>query len=94
MAIESPADIPGKFKCIAVLWPSFVTAAIATGVFFSAFNPKELFPFDMDVELSEIGYYSIGFFLFWLLTAVSGFGTLYYAISNCLNCTPGSKFKD
>jgi len=28
--------------------------------------------------------YTIGFFIFWLITAVSGIGTLYFAITNCL----------
>ena len=54
-----------------VLWLSFLMAGIATGCFFSVIDPFELqycvdFP-----EMSRTGAYSIGFFLFWLLTASS-----------------------
>ncbi len=71
-------------KCIAILWPSFLTAGVATGLFFSAFDPDDLFPFGADLEISRLGIYTIGFFLFWLITAVSGIGTLYFAITNCM----------
>lgn len=62
--------VPARFG--AVLWLSFLLAAVATGIFFSAIDPEELrfcvtFP-----EVSRIGAYTIGFFLFWLLTAASG----------------------
>ena len=67
---------------IAILWPSFLIAVVATGLFFSAFDPEFLFPFNSDAELSTLGVYSIGFFLFWLLTALSGFGTLYFSLTN------------
>lgn len=71
-------------KCIAILWPSFLTAIVATGVFFSAFDPDDLYPFDADPEISRLGIYTIGFLLFWLVAAVSGIGTLYFAITNCI----------
>ena len=76
--------IPGIQKCIAVLWPSFLTAGVATGLFFSAFAPDELTPFGVDPEISPLGIYTIGFFLFWLITAVAGIGTLYFAVTNCM----------
>lgn len=62
--------VPARFG--AVLWLSFLLAAVATGVFFSTIDPEELrfcvtFP-----EVSRTGAYTIGFFLFWLLTAASG----------------------
>jgi len=54
-----------------VLWLSFLMAGIATGCFFSVIDPFELrycvdFP-----EMSRTGAYSVGFFLFWLLTSSS-----------------------
>lgn len=62
--------MPARFG--AVLWLSFLLAAVATGIFFSAIDPEELrfcvsFP-----QVSRSGAYTIGFFLFWLLTAASG----------------------
>lgn len=77
-------QIPKIQKCIAVLWPSFLTAIVATGVFFSAFDPDDLFPFNADLQISRLGIYTIGFFLFWLITAIAGIGTLYFAITNCM----------
>ena len=62
--------VPARFG--AVLWLSFLLAAAATGLFFSLIDPDELkfcVPFP---EVSRLGAYTIGFFLFWLLTAASG----------------------
>jgi len=78
-----PEKIPGIQKAIAVLWPSFATAIVATGIFFSAFHPKDLVPFNLDIDVSPLAAYSIGFFLFWLLGIVSSYATMYFIISNC-----------
>ena len=54
-----------------ILWLSFLMAGIATGVFFSVIDPFEL---KHCVDFPEVGRtaaYSIGFFLFWLLTSIS-----------------------
>jgi len=82
--VMTEKPIPKVHKCIAVLWPSFLVAVAATGLFFSAFDPVDLFPFGEDTGISRLGVYTIGFFVFWLITAVSGIGTLYFAITNCL----------
>jgi len=58
-------------------------AIIASGVFFSAFNPRDLAPYNLDLEISPLAAYSIGFFLFWLLALLSSLGTMYFTISNC-----------
>jgi len=83
--------VPRTQKCIAVLWPSFMVAIIATGLFFSAFDPDDLYPFGEQTEVSRLGIYSIGFLLFWLVSAISGIGTLYFAITNCMRQNPGSR---
>ena len=77
-----PDQMPRSQQAISVLWPSFIVAIIACGVFFSAFNPRELVPFHLDIDISPIAAYSIGFFLFWLLAVLSSFGTLYFTNSN------------
>ena len=79
----TPDKIPPSQQAIAVLWPSFLTAIIVTGVFFSAFNPKDLVPFNLDIDISPLAAYSIGFFIFWMLAIASSLGTLYFTISNC-----------
>ena len=79
----TPDTIPRSQQAISVLWPSFIVAIIASGVFFSAFDPRDLIPFNLDIDISPVAAYSIGFLLFWLLASLSSFGTLYFTISNC-----------
>ena len=85
------AQVPKTQKCIAVLWPSFMVAIVATGLFFSAFDPDDLYPFGEQTDISRLGIYSIGFLVFWLISAVSGIGTLYFAITNCMRKNPGPR---
>ena len=82
MDVPITDKIPHTQQAISVLWPSFLIAIVATGVFFSAFNPRDLVPFNLDVDVSPLAAYSIGFFLFWVLAAISSYGTLYFIISN------------
>ena len=79
----TPAEIPRGQQAIALLWPSFISAIIASGVFFSAFNPKDLVPYDFDIDISPLAAYSTGFFIFWIIALISSYGTLYFTISNC-----------
>ena len=56
-----------------VLWVSFVASSVATMLFFATFDPlliNQAATFPM--ELSRTSSYSIGFFLFWILTASAG----------------------
>jgi hypothetical protein len=48
-----------------VLWPSFLTAGVATVAFFANVDPEGL-------RLA----YTVGFFMFWAVTATSSFITL------------------
>ncbi len=66
-------------QIISVLWPSFLTAGLATSLFFTAFDPRELLSQTRFAETSRLGAYSVGFFLFWALTASSCILTCYFA---------------
>ena len=77
-----PQKLPRAQLAIAVLWPSFAVAIAATGLFFSAFNPRDLIPFNLDIEVSPLAAYSIGFFFFWLLGILAGYGTVYFTLTN------------
>jgi uncharacterized membrane protein len=83
MDTPTPDRIPHIQQAIAVLWPAFIVAIVASGVFFSAFNPKDLIPFNLDIDISPLAAYSIGFLLFWIIAIASSLGTLYFTISNC-----------
>jgi len=67
---------------IAVLWPSFVLAAIATGLFFSTFDPEQLFPFGAPTRFSALAAYGAGFLAFWMFSATSIAVGLFFAIGN------------
>ncbi len=71
-------SLSGIQKTIIILWLSFVMAGIATGVFFSAIDPDALSACVTFPEVSRMGAYTIGFLLFWLLTAASSFITKYF----------------
>ena len=60
-----------------VLWPSFVVAGIAEGIFFTVIDPQELYLFGEAVYLSKIATYSIGFFGFWAVCASSSLMTCF-----------------
>ena len=75
--------MPRSQMAIAVFWPSFVVAIVATGLFFSAFHPRDLVPFNLDLDVSSLAVYSIGFFIFWLIGILCGCGTLYFTLVNC-----------
>ena len=65
-------------KLIEVLWPSFIVAGIAEIVFFTVFDPQELYLFGAPVHFSATATYSIGFFGFWLVCAASSLMTLFF----------------
>ena len=83
MTAVIPQKIPRIQQAISVLWPSFIVAIVATGLFFSAFNPRDLVPYNSDIDISPLAAYSVGFFIFWIIAAISSYGTLYFTISNC-----------
>lgn len=58
-------------KLIWILWPSFIVAGIAEGLFFTVIDPQELVVFGETLDWSRTAVYSVGFFLFWVVTAAS-----------------------
>ncbi len=65
-------------KLIWILWPSFIVAGAAEVVFFTAFDPQELVVFGEPVIWSRTAVYSIGFFVFWAVTAASSALTCFF----------------
>jgi hypothetical protein len=51
------------------LWPSFLVAGLATGVFFSLFDPMDLRIFGNALSVSALAAYTIGFLGFWAVAA-------------------------
>jgi hypothetical protein len=59
-----------------VLWPAFLAACVATGVFFSLVDPFDLIILDGRVKFPALGAYTVGFFAFWLLCCFSSWMTV------------------
>lgn len=72
------SDLPVVQRVAAVLWPSFITAGVATTFFFAFLDPLDLLGCQGEPPFSRLAAYSIGFFLFWLLTATSSLLTAYF----------------
>lgn len=62
----------------AVLWPSFIAAGLASVVFFAFVDPLRLqaISFPSGTISRELGY-TVGFFMFWAVTALSSAVTWY-----------------
>ncbi len=71
-------EIPLIQRFIAILWPSFLTSGVATVLFFTTFDPQHLLMYTDFAEMSRLGAYTVGFFLFWLLTTVTSALTCYF----------------
>lgn len=84
---QTKSDIPLIQKFIAVLWPSFLVAGLETILFFTLFDPQNVF---IDYEVSRLGAYSIGFLLFWAFAILPCVLTMYFARP----CKPCAGFKD
>ena len=67
--------IPLVQRLVAILWPSFITAGIATALFTVAFDPAIIFA---EYTISDYGAYSICFFCFWLFGAVTAASTCFF----------------
>jgi hypothetical protein len=65
-------------RAIWILWPSFIVGGVATGVFFTLFDPRELELFGGPLAASRLAVYSIGFFAFWMFAAASSALTCFF----------------
>lgn len=72
-------EIPRVQRVTSVLWPSFLISCMATILFFAAFDPVELMANTAIAEASRVGVYSVGFFMFWTITALTATLTCYFS---------------
>lgn len=69
----------GRFL-MQVLWPAFLVAIVAEGVFFSMVDPHELVIVGLHLADSRGAAYTAGFLLFWALFTISS--SLTYILVN------------
>jgi len=58
-------------RVVWILWPSFIVGGIGEILFFTVFDPRELYLFGEPTSLGRLAVYSIGFFLCWAFAAAS-----------------------
>ena len=75
---DAQQTIPTIQRIISILWPSFLTAGVATILFFTVFDPHLLMEISGYPHISRLGGYTIGFFCFWALTSISCVLTCYF----------------
>ncbi|MDT8282478.1 MAG: hypothetical protein RQ982_06630, partial [Gammaproteobacteria bacterium] len=67
--------IPFIQRVVAVLWPAFIMAGIATILLTSAFDPSVIF---VEHDISRLGFYTIIFFVFWIFGISTAAATCYF----------------
>lgn len=60
-----------------VIWPAFLVAGAAEAIFFTLFDPLDLYFFGVPLELSRSAIYTMGFFGFWTLGIASSALTVF-----------------
>jgi hypothetical protein len=65
------SDYDRKNRIAWVLWPSFLVAAFAEMVFFAAIDPGEITLFGNPLDLTPTATYSVFFFFFWAMGAMT-----------------------
>lgn len=62
---------------LVILWPSFLVAALADGLFFSMFDPEDLLELLGRGDLPATAAYTVGFICFWVFSALASLLTQY-----------------
>jgi len=71
-------SIPRIQKVIAVIWPAFMVAVIATVLMFVLLDPSKFLNKDVFVKSSGLGFYTISFFCLWMVSILSSALTCYF----------------
>jgi hypothetical protein len=61
----------------AVLWSSFLAACLATMLFFAFVDPGLIHEAGLQVEMTRMTGYGVGFFFFWAVAAISSAVSVY-----------------
>lgn len=71
----SSNEIPVIQRVIAIVWPSFITAGIATILITTAFDPAVIF---IDYDVTRLAGYSMTFFVFWVFGVFTAIATCFF----------------
>lgn len=68
-------------RLLSILWPAFLVAGILEILVFAMVDPQELQWFGQPITLSRAGVYTVAFFVFWGVAALSSAMTSMLSIS-------------
>jgi uncharacterized membrane protein YcfT len=54
-----------------IVWPAFLMAGVIEMLVFAMVDPQDLHWFGHPLEISRQGVYTLAFFAFWVITAIS-----------------------
>jgi hypothetical protein len=60
-----------------ILWPAFLMAGVMEMVVFAMVDPQDLHLFNHPIDIPRQGIYTLSFFIFWFVCAVSNCLTLF-----------------
>ncbi len=67
-----PPQTPAAIRLLSLLWPAFLMAGVTEIVVFAMVDPEQLhWPAGQTLALSGKGIYTVAFFAFWFINAVS-----------------------
>ena len=64
-----------------IAWPAFLVTGVIEMLVFAMVDPQDLHWFGSPLALSREGVYTVAFFVFWVLTMVSGALTTLLSLS-------------
>jgi hypothetical protein len=67
-------------KLMWIGWPSFLLAAVMELLVFALVDPQDMHWFGHAFEISRQAVYTLGFFVFWFVIALSGALTLFLSL--------------
>ena len=69
-----------KQKIMWIVWPAFLMAGVLELLVFAVVDPQDLYWFGHAFEMSRQTVYTLGFFVFWVVSALGGALTLFLAL--------------
>lgn len=69
--MNQAGDRPAGRFLMQVLWPAFLVAVVAEGLFFSMVDPQHLALLGIPIADERESAYTVGFFVFWVLFSAS-----------------------
>jgi uncharacterized membrane protein YcfT len=78
-----------KQKVMWIVWPAFIMAGVLELLVFALVDPQDMHWFGHPFEVSRQTAYTLGFFVFWFMIALSGALTLFLSLpTNEVNQSP------